>query len=403
MADLVFWKNLPYDITRKISESFLATDDIDHYVAFRAVCGNWRRATDSTADATDPRFMPSKWIMLEHSIHDNDRVTFFNLSTGRRLRKKIPTEVRNRRYFFVGVTKGGLFVLGQRAQPYQTRVLNPFTGAMARFKVHIPMEQVSSVVVTTSPMMVFISNLLNDCVSWADQTSEEWHTAFGFGEGECRTGDWGFGDGHKNLTSFAGSMYITNKYGSIISTITDVYKEGNQWKRSAGTISMFTTIVGPNFELAHGSNNFYLVESEGELLLVMDGRICNGMPVVYKVDTVNKVLVPVRSIGSRALFVSSRRCLSIDTTKSNKFHSIESGTIYYADRSVVRAYDQGSLAGSGWEEEPKYVFESATNPFSKMAELLVNYCTTIEYSELQMLPPYGEEGYTYYEYGDPSD
>ena len=40
MADLVFWKNLPYDITRKISESFLATDDIDHYVAFRAVCSN---------------------------------------------------------------------------------------------------------------------------------------------------------------------------------------------------------------------------------------------------------------------------------------------------------------------------------------------------------------------------
>ena len=176
-------------------------------------------------------------------------------------------------------------------------------------------------------------------------------------------------------------MFITNKYGSIISTITDVYKEGNQWKRSAGTISMFTTIVSPNFELTHGSNNFYLVESEGEFLLVMDGRVCNGMPVVYKVDTVNKVLVPVRSICSRALFVSSRRCLSIDTTKSNKFHSIESGTIYYADRSVVRAYD----------------------PFSKMAELLVNYCTTIEYSELQMLPPYGEEGYTYYEYGDPSD
>ena len=70
---------------------------------------------------------------------------------------------------------------------------------------------------------------------------------------------------------------------------------------------------------------------------------------------------------------------------------------------MVRACNQGSLAGSGWEEEPKYVFESATNPFSKMAELLVNYCTTIGYSELQMLPPYGEEGYTYYEYGDPSD
>ncbi|XBI32781.1 hypothetical protein VPH35_056186 [Triticum aestivum] len=390
MADLVFWKNLPYDITRKISESFLATDDIYHYVAFRAVCGNWRRATNSTADATDPKFMPSKWIMLEHSIHDNDRVTFFNLSTGRRLRKEIPTEVRSRRYFFVGVMKGGLFVLGQRAQPYQTRVLNPFTGAMARFKVHIPMEQVSSVVVTTSPMM-------------ADQTSEEWHPALGFGEGEFRTGDWGFGDGHKNLTSFAGGMHITNKYGSIISTITDVYKEGNQWKRSGGTISMFTTIVGPNFELAHGSNNFYVVESEREFLLMMDGRVCNDMPVVYKVDTVNKVLVPFRSIGSRALFVSSRRCLSIDTTKSNKFHSIESGTTYYADRSVVRAYDQGSLAGSGWEEETKYVFESATHPSSKMAELLVNYCTTTEYSELQMLPPYGEEGYSYYEYADPSD
>jgi hypothetical protein len=86
------------------------------------------------------------------------------------------------RYFYVGTTTGGLIVLGQRAPPYKTRVFNPLTAAIEGFNAQIPAEELSFVVVTMKPSLtVFISDLQNNTIRWADKSSEAGGSALGFG------------------------------------------------------------------------------------------------------------------------------------------------------------------------------------------------------------------------------
>ena len=103
MAEKGYFSELPYDAIIKISECFLETNDLGCYVDIRGVCSNWRSTTPKPCtDLTDPKFIPSKWIMLEHSIFEDGAVTFVNLSTGRFIRKKISRVIR--RYFFIAAS-----------------------------------------------------------------------------------------------------------------------------------------------------------------------------------------------------------------------------------------------------------------------------------------------------------
>jgi hypothetical protein len=67
-------------------------------------------------------------------------------------------------------------------------------------------------------------------------------------------------------------------------------------------------------------SKFYLVESDGDLLLVLLGgstddnrHLEEGQPLVYRVDTESRSLYAVSNIGSRALFINFIRCTSVDT------------------------------------------------------------------------------------------
>jgi hypothetical protein len=98
---------------------------------------------------------------------------------------------------------------------------------------------------------------------------------------------------------------------------------------------MNIAIVGPIPDDQYSPDMFYLVESEGELLFVTSERVYNGQLVVYWVDTKNRVLEPVISIGSRAPFLGRNRCSSVD---SSKVPTVQAGSIYYADNSLVRRW-----------------------------------------------------------------
>jgi hypothetical protein len=116
------WTSLTDDLLRRVGDCLLATDDIDYYMAFRAVCHDWRSATKDD-DVDDPsrrrRFhYPSKWALIDRR---DDVLTLVNVEAGRFLRRRIPLL---RDCFFVGATAGGLILLGEPAYPYQARVLN---------------------------------------------------------------------------------------------------------------------------------------------------------------------------------------------------------------------------------------------------------------------------------------
>ncbi|XP_044346402.1 uncharacterized protein [Triticum aestivum] len=146
------WSTLPGDLVRRIADSFLATasptatNDVDYYMCFRAVCPSWRAATDDPDNNTsDGRFRPLVWIILDEDFQGDGRRVLLNTFTGRILRKKLSTLLD---YYVVG-TSAGFFVLADRSPPHAARVFNPLTGYVHRFAAPVPPDVAFSNVISS--------------------------------------------------------------------------------------------------------------------------------------------------------------------------------------------------------------------------------------------------------------
>uniref|UniRef100_A0A0D9YK75 KIB1-4 beta-propeller domain-containing protein n=1 Tax=Oryza glumipatula TaxID=40148 RepID=A0A0D9YK75_9ORYZ len=378
MAAAPDWSMLRSDPIIRIGDCLLAADDFDCYDNLRLVCRMWRSGTNDprTADFEDARFLPKKLAMLELDVNPGDHraaavATFVNLDTGRFLRKRVPGL---RGCFLVAVTSAALVVLSDAAPPHGTRVLNPFTGK----------EEVREVAVTTSPLMVFVSWYQGRSVRWVDQDTEGFPDVMVY-----------FPDNFMNLTPFAGEVYVTNR-GSIVSTVLltdddeEEEEEGEQQQgvrsqpRAADTIEMIPIIPVPPPAVKLYAYFHHLVESAGELLLV---SVLWRVHMVHKVDTVNKVFVPVRSLGNRSLFVSQARSFSVD---ADKFPTVEAGCVYVVEPGPA-TYERFHLADGRLEEAIPMVNrrraaegESCVLPLT-LEQVMVTYCVDTEnYSELEI-------------------
>lgn len=104
-------------------------------------------------------------------------------------------------------------------------------------------------------------------------------------------------------------------------------------------------------------------------------------------DTVNKVFVPVRSLGNRSLFVSQARSFSVD---ADKFPTVEAGCVYVVEPGPA-TYERFHLADGRLEEAIPMVNrrraaegESCVLPLT-LEQVMVNYCVDTEnYSELEI-------------------
>ncbi|XP_048567116.1 uncharacterized protein LOC125547171 [Triticum urartu] len=85
------WSTLPGDLVRRIADSFLDDNNLDWYMDYRAICTGWRAATDDPrSEASDARFRPSRWIVLDEAFHSQGNLLLLNTVTGRFLRKNFP-------------------------------------------------------------------------------------------------------------------------------------------------------------------------------------------------------------------------------------------------------------------------------------------------------------------------
>jgi hypothetical protein len=107
-----------------------------------------------------------------------------------------------------------------------------------------------------------------------------------------------------------------------------------QLEKRASTVNM--EILFSFSEL--GNDKFYLVKSNGDLLLVLLSGSCGnmhleeGQPLVYRVDTESRSLHAV-NIDSRAFFVNYKWCISVDT----RVHpTVRPGCIYYVNFGYIR-------------------------------------------------------------------
>jgi hypothetical protein len=131
-----------------------------------------------------------------------------------------------------------------------------------------------------------------------------------------------------------------------------------------------------------GNDKFYLVKSDGDLLLVLLGsRLDEGQILVYHVDTESRSLHAVNNIGSHAFFVHHVRCISVDT----RVHpTLRPGCIYYADLGYIREYFDDMNA---WDEWPlrvdrlgKYGLKDEQRPY-RLEDVLAAHCRRKEFNE----------------------
>jgi hypothetical protein len=157
------------------------------------------------------------------------------------------------------------------------------------FEAQMPSVILESVAVMKSPTMLLVSTYYPAEIAWVDESTP----TKGIDE------DWGEGrfliEHHsmRCITTFNGELYalaVNNlEFGTLVCT------NNIQLEQGASTVNMETLFSFPEL----GNNKFYLVKSDGDLLLVLlGGRLEEGQILVYHVYTESRSLHAVSNIGS---------------------------------------------------------------------------------------------------------
>ncbi|KAF7033468.1 hypothetical protein CFC21_044562 [Triticum aestivum] len=296
------WESLQPDLVHLVADCVLSTGGVDEYMSMRAVCPTWRSAVAKPsphAAVADLRFRPRQWVLLNGADDDQGRPLFLHVTTGRfrRLRLSLLHD-----YILVGASDG-LLVLGDRERPHAARLLNPLTGDMLPFAAPIPPgSRVATTIALagSEPTIIFsFPQILckyvllggnNAVVYSADPMGQlcavKIHdAALKEEESFCL----------RSMVTCAGNVYVLSLTGMLYKI---VWTGGLWYAERILEIEMHYTGA--------------LVESAGKLLVV---RVDLGITEFFSVDVERKVLEPLESIGSCALFLSFGRCMLVDADK----------------------------------------------------------------------------------------
>ncbi|XBI22506.1 hypothetical protein VPH35_063521 [Triticum aestivum] len=316
---MVDWSSLPSDLVNHIADCFLATNDLDYYMDFRAVCRNWRSATD---DPNNPevRFRPRRWMAVDDGLYLNSRDSrvLANTVTGRILRKDLPL-LRN--YFVIAATHGGFFVLADRKPPHAVLILNPFTGHMIRFIAAVPsysMKDVLAAVSGSAPTLILISDEI--CAEYRADPASECFSVYKQVDTYSVS----------NRLAVMGGIYADGEHGSVATIPTVVaskiyeliamFPEPSQVPADVIVEDHPVDAQPPNTVSA---GRYSLAEFAGEVFIVVN---LQHQMVVFKLDNESEALVPVKSIGNLAIFIGYHSCFIVN---ADKFPTIDANCIYY--------------------------------------------------------------------------
>ncbi|TVU20155.1 hypothetical protein EJB05_36352, partial [Eragrostis curvula] len=303
--EMVDWSSLPADLVSRVSDCFLATNDLDYYMSFRAVCHPWRSATTDPKTSHERRFYPTQWIILDEFYQNGHGRLFLNARTGRFLRKAVPLRgycwcyrsYTSNSYILLTTTTGGFLILVDydTSPPCAVSILNPFTGYSIRFSAPLPVShetEITAAVVGPLPTLV-LASVDSDDVYWADPLSETFHVEK-------------YGNSPASRLPMIGAKYAPDVRASAAASLPFSYAN-----------KLFEE------EMRMGSRCFVVAWDDGEVLLVF--KQAGKRVVAHRVDSAGHVVEKVKSIGSRALFLGTR-CLVVD---ADRFPTIGPNKIYY--------------------------------------------------------------------------
>ncbi|CAM0884737.1 unnamed protein product [Alopecurus aequalis] len=367
------WSWLPDDLVRRIADTFIATNDLDHYMCFRAVCPNWRRATDDPKkDTYDHRFHPRLWIVLDEVFQsDDDRRIMLNTATGRFLRKKLPLLMD----YYVVATASGFIILADRSPPHAAHVFNPLTGHMVSFVAPVPPEVRVAFICSSRKTSSIALLLLGD-------SSRKLYTAVPDSESFVSR------DVHQIVYNFIRKQAV----GGANPHIAEV---------SSGFFRAFTELRDL-LKYLHG--DFAKIFSTDLLGDVNDIRcfpvgLATHMPLVLKTHTTLLVfkmnanigkLQHMQSLNNFSIFIGHRRCVPVD---AYEFPGIEANCVYYTQHlgssAHICKYNIKDVKVERISEAPEFVKQDtqfvlvADRPFT-IIQLLCSYTINSPDSQLAL-------------------
>ncbi|VAH84607.1 unnamed protein product [Triticum turgidum subsp. durum] len=369
------WSSLPTDLVRRIADCLLDTNDVDCYVDLRAVCHNWRSATeDPRSDASDPRFHPRFWIVLDvdGAFQSDGCRVLVNTATGRFLRKQLPLP---RHYYVVTTTVSGFFVLADRSPPHAARVLNPLTGAVVRFKAPVPRH-------TSVAVFFFSGGTLHNLTVLCDSTGK-YYTAVPESKRFA-----------PETTNNAIYNYMRN------AVVGGVYANGGGWASVAQSNVIMENLFNLSEQLQVHFIKFFSVDPLGHrgdvrcFLLDFGGEVffitkAWGRVMVLGIEPMEKqTLAPVETVGRYAIFIGHQRCLVVGAAK---FPSVEADCVYYTldvgkfafiwKHSISDGKDERVFDAIDFVKENKRFVPVGARPFT-IIQLLSSYTINLSDSEL---------------------
>ncbi|CAM0958384.1 unnamed protein product [Alopecurus aequalis] len=336
------WSSLPDDPVMEVGGHILATGDVDYYVNMRAIPG-WRAAMDDPkACPTDPRFLLRQWVMLEEERGQTSTFghLFLHTATRRFLHIKLPGLVD---YYFV-ISTGGLLILASRRPPHTVCVVNPLTASCIKFRAPMPDFTLHAttahlLLAGTTPTLI-LEHPSRDMAYSASPDDE-----------------------HFAVVNYSPLHKAHNTWGIADDTLDD---------------QLSRIIAARSWEKYH---RCHFLESDGEMLLVVGRKYPGQGMEVFKMNFKQKLIEPMKSIGSRALFLGDR-CVSVD---AHKILSTDGNRIFYRGRDEhgrrngIYMYDLTTEKEEFITSELIELFGFTGNPVApSIIQLLVNYCTNIQ-------------------------
>ncbi|KAK1619669.1 hypothetical protein QYE76_025186 [Lolium multiflorum] len=385
------WASLPTDIVGLITCRILDCDVVD-YISFRAVCSDWRACTPTPSDPTlrDPRLRPRDWVALcdGDGVRPDDagQIVFFHTRTARRLPVLLP-ELRG--YRIVGFTDGLLILVHKRTT--MVRVLHPFT----RVVVDLPsLAPVYHELVRQKKLLDMNAAVCSSASSATSIAVVVWFLCTNVALAADPNSDWEVlhrGLYVRSTLPFQGRLYATSLCSN---KILQLYPPPRQ---EAGSV-----VVGHVPYFADRVDcDFLLIESGGKMLLVIQHpdpgtnsfdwlRLLAFKLYEVDVNSHRCKLIPVNSLGDRALFLSGDRCLSVS---ASDLPTLSSNSIYFSlpqDPIVMHSLGTGLselLAESCQIHDRKDRIRPSVRPFT-IADHLITYCNPREWSKGLMFHEY---------------
>uniref|UniRef100_A0ACD5WJK8 Uncharacterized protein n=1 Tax=Avena sativa TaxID=4498 RepID=A0ACD5WJK8_AVESA len=386
------WASLPDDIARQVAVLVLKYDVVD-YIAFRGVCSGWRTCVPTPRDPTlrARSLRPVGWVALcdGDAVRPDDacQITFFHCKTARSLRVHLPELQRHR---IIGFTDGLVILLHKRDTTI--RVLHPFTRVVVDFPSLVPVyhqliKNANCLLRMNAAVCTSVSSTTSiTVVAWFPWTPVVVSADAGHLSWEVIHNSMDL----LNTLPFQGRLYGFLK---LSRQIVQVYPPQPLGAVVAHVPQKFGS---PYF------CNYYLVESDGHMLLVVKSSNAVGSDVeewqrytfaIFKVDVSlgRWKLFRMSSLGNRALFICKDRCLSVS---AKDLPSISSNSLYLSiplpDPVVLH-----NLSNQSFERpttlcqvhNAKERIRSSVRPFT-LADHLLTYCNHREWATGLMFHEY---------------